>query len=52
MVWEELRAGASRPMEPHAKTGKPRVARATLRGEVPGGMGTQIGLKQGVEVGG
>jgi hypothetical protein len=49
MVWEELRAGASMPMESQAKTGKPRVARATLRGEVPGGDGysdrTQAGSR-------
>jgi hypothetical protein len=59
VVQVEVRAGASKPRVaravstvPHARMVKPRGVRATVRGEVPGGMGTRIRLKEGVEIGG
>jgi hypothetical protein len=59
VVRVEGRAGASEPREaravstvPHARMVKPRGARTMVRGEVPGGMGTRIRLKEGLEIGG
>jgi hypothetical protein len=49
---EEVRAGASKPCVARARSTGPREARATVRGEVPGGMGTLIRLKEGVEISG
>jgi hypothetical protein len=42
-------AGSTRS---RARAVKPREARVTVRGEVPGGMGTRIRLKEGVKIGG